>query len=117
MKKALGVLVAAALLLLTVGCQQPAPKEWDVPFLNSLTGAIASIGEYLEWGAERAAKEINAAGGIKGKPVKIVGSTRRWTRRRAPRRWRASSRTPSWPWGRCPSRSSWPQCPSRWRTG
>ena len=73
MKKALGVLLAAALLLSVVGCGQPAPKEWTVPFLNSLTGAIASIGEYLEWGAERAAKEINDAGGIKGKPVKVVG--------------------------------------------
>jgi len=73
MKKTLGVLVAAALLLGLVGCQQPAPKEWTIPFLNSLTGAIASIGEYLEWGAERAAKEINDAGGIKGKPVRIVG--------------------------------------------
>jgi len=73
MKKAVGVLIAAALLLSVVGCQQPAPKEWTIPFLNSLTGAIASIGEYLEWGAERAAKEINDAGGIKGKPVRIVG--------------------------------------------
>jgi branched-chain amino acid transport system substrate-binding protein len=73
MKKALGVLLAAALLLSVVGCSQPAPKEWTVPFLNSLTGAIASIGEYLEWGAERAAKEINDAGGIKGKPIKVVG--------------------------------------------
>ena len=73
MKKTLGVLIAAALLFTLVGCGQPAPKEWTIPFLNSLTGAIASIGEYLEWGAERAAKEINDAGGIKGKPVKIVG--------------------------------------------
>jgi branched-chain amino acid transport system substrate-binding protein len=73
MKKALGALIAAALLLSFVGCAQPAPKEWTIPFLNSLTGAIASIGEYLEWGAERAAKEINDAGGIKGKPVRIVG--------------------------------------------
>ena len=72
MKKTLGILIAAALLLSVVGCQQPAPKEWDIPFLNSLTGAIASIGEYLEWGADRAAKEINDAGGIKGKPVKII---------------------------------------------
>ncbi|MGO9310880.1 MAG: ABC transporter substrate-binding protein [Spirochaetia bacterium] len=73
MKKTLGALVAAALLFSLVGCAQPAPKEWTIPFLNSLTGAIASIGEYLEWGAERAAKEINDAGGIKGKPVRIVG--------------------------------------------
>jgi branched-chain amino acid transport system substrate-binding protein len=73
MKKILGLLIAAAMVFAIVGCQQPAPKEWTIPFLNSLTGAIASIGEYLEWGAERAAKEINDAGGIKGKPVKIVG--------------------------------------------
>ena len=46
---------------------------WTIPFLNCLTGPIAGIGEYLEWGAERAAEEINDAGGIKGKPVKIVG--------------------------------------------
>jgi len=45
--------------------------EWEIPFLNVLTGPIASIGEYLQWGAERAAMEINQAGGIAGKPVKI----------------------------------------------
>jgi branched-chain amino acid transport system substrate-binding protein len=48
-------------------------KQWEIPFLDCLTGAIASIGEYLQWGAERAAQEINAAGGIKGRPVKIIG--------------------------------------------
>ena len=48
-------------------------SEWKIPFLNCLTGPIASIGEYLEWGAERAAKEINEAGGIAGKPVKVIG--------------------------------------------
>ncbi|GHV77473.1 branched-chain amino acid ABC transporter substrate-binding protein [Spirochaetia bacterium] len=47
--------------------------EWQIPFLNVLTGPIASIGGYLQWGAERAAAEINAAGGIAGKPVRIVG--------------------------------------------
>jgi len=47
--------------------------EWEIPFLNSLTGPIASIGEYLQWGAEFAAEQINAAGGIAGKPVKVVG--------------------------------------------
>jgi len=47
--------------------------EWEVPFLNCLTGPIASIGEYLQWGAERAAWEINQAGGINGVPVKVTG--------------------------------------------
>ena len=49
-----------------------AVDEWEIPFLDCLTGPIASIGEYLMWGAERAAEEINAAGGIAGKPVKIL---------------------------------------------
>ena len=52
---------------------QPAVSEWQVPFLNCLTGPIASIGAYLQWGAERAAWEINQAGGIAGKPVKLTG--------------------------------------------
>lgn len=46
--------------------------EWEIPFLNVLTGPIASIGGYLQWGADKAAEEINAAGGIAGKPVKVV---------------------------------------------
>ena len=49
------------------------PESWNIPFLNSLSGEIASIGEYLEWGAERAAKEINNAGGIKGKSIRVLG--------------------------------------------
>ncbi len=74
MKKALVLVVVALLLVSGLGFGQTVvAKEWDIPFLNSLTGAIASIGEYLEWSADRAAFEINAAGGIKGKPVKIVG--------------------------------------------
>lgn len=47
------------------------PAEWEIPFLNVLTGPIAGIGEYLLWGAERAAQEINAAGGIDGVPIRI----------------------------------------------
>jgi branched-chain amino acid transport system substrate-binding protein len=46
--------------------------EWRIPFLNVLTGPIASIGAYLQWGAEKAAEDINASGGIAGKPVRIV---------------------------------------------
>jgi branched-chain amino acid transport system substrate-binding protein len=74
MKKILGVLL---LVLLAAGSTFAGGKveveEWTVPFLNCLTGPIAAIGEYLEWGAERAAYEINQAGGIRGKPIKVVG--------------------------------------------
>jgi branched-chain amino acid transport system substrate-binding protein len=57
----------------TAAFGQVVVNEWSIPFLNSLTGAIASIGEYLHWGANYAAEEINAAGGIAGKPVKVIG--------------------------------------------
>ncbi len=86
------VTVIAMALLLAIGTftfangkkEEPAKKaepakssfkmtEWEIPFLNCLTGPIASIGEYLEWGAERAALEINQAGGINGIPVKVTG--------------------------------------------
>ena len=75
------MLIAAAFLF--TGCKKKEEEavaeepvvvveEWEIPFLNVLTGPIASIGEYLQWGAERAAEEINAAGGIAGKPVKVL---------------------------------------------
>ena len=51
--------------------QEVVVDEWRVQFLNSVTGPIASIGEYMSWSANRAAEEINAAGGVRGKPIKI----------------------------------------------
>ena len=45
---------------------------WEIDFLNSLTGPIASIGNYMSWSAQRAAREINGAGGIAGKPVVVI---------------------------------------------
>ncbi len=72
MKKALIIVVVASLISVP-GCgTRVVSKEWRIPFLDCLTGPIASIGEYLAWGAERAALEINKAGGIAGKPVRIV---------------------------------------------
>ncbi len=51
--------------------QEVKVKEWNIPFLNTITGPIASIGEYMSWSANRAAEEINAAGGVRGVPIKI----------------------------------------------
>jgi branched-chain amino acid transport system substrate-binding protein len=74
MKKILGLVL---LVLLAAGSAfaggEVEVKEWEVPMLNALTGPIAAIGEYLDWGAQQAAREINAAGGIRGKPVKVIG--------------------------------------------
>jgi branched-chain amino acid transport system substrate-binding protein len=47
-------------------------EQWEIPFLNCLTGPIASIGAYMSWSAHKAADEINQKGGVKGKPIKIV---------------------------------------------
>lgn len=45
---------------------------WKIDFLNTLTGPIASIGNYMSWSAQRAAQEINTSGGIAGKPVMVI---------------------------------------------
>lgn len=75
--KRLSAIFVFLLVVASLGFGQAKAKvvvtEWEVPFLNSLTGPIAAIGEFLQWGAEYAAKEINAAGGIAGKPVKVIG--------------------------------------------
>ncbi len=96
MKKIIHLLFISSLILLTVSCGGKNGKnetkgtesadraaaeavetaevvvtEWNIPFLNCLTGPIAGIGEYLQWGAEYAAEQINAEGGIAGKPVRI----------------------------------------------
>ena len=72
MRKAFWLVLVAALVALTSCAPKVAVQEWTIPFLNDLTGPIASIAGYLDWGAQQAAREINAAGGIKGKPVKVV---------------------------------------------
>lgn len=68
------LLIICILLMGTMGIfgqEDIEVDEWRIPFLNSITGPIASIGEYMSWSARRAAEEINAAGGIRGKPIKI----------------------------------------------
>jgi branched-chain amino acid transport system substrate-binding protein len=47
-------------------------SEWEIPLFSCLTGPVASAGESFSWAANRAAREITAAGGITGKPVKIL---------------------------------------------
>ena len=64
----LGIIFASAL---NICAQEVKVKEWNIPFLNTITGPIASIGEYMSWSANKAAEEINAAGGVRGVPIKI----------------------------------------------
>lgn len=50
--------------------QQPAPIKVGV--VTPLSGTYTPIGQQVRWGLELAAKEINAAGGIAGRPVTLV---------------------------------------------
>jgi branched-chain amino acid transport system substrate-binding protein len=71
-----GVLVLAQALLVAAlgfGQAKPVVSEWQIPFLNCLTGPLASHGSMYQWSANQAAADINKAGGIAGKPVKVIG--------------------------------------------
>jgi len=45
--------------------------EWVLPQLSVTSGPVAFAGEPAAWGAQLAVDEINAAGGIRGVPVKL----------------------------------------------
>ena len=82
MKKILFILLAVMLAISVglIGCTTPSqqeeeeeePEEWELPVLLPLTGPIAGYGLMGQWSAEYAAEQINAAGGIDGKPVKLT---------------------------------------------
>ena len=86
MKKIIALLLALVMVLGLVACGPKTPsgneggndstevavKEWVVPVLSARTGPVSYVGEPAIWAAEYAAEQINAAGGIRGVPVKIV---------------------------------------------
>jgi branched-chain amino acid transport system substrate-binding protein len=72
MRKVLGVLLGVSLIALSGCASRVQVSEWRIPFLDCLTGSAASYGELFNWSAQQAAWEINQAGGISGKPVKVV---------------------------------------------
>ena len=50
-----------------------APMDhWEIPFLDVMTGGFAAAGVPGAWAIKEAEKDINAAGGIAGKPVDFV---------------------------------------------
>jgi branched-chain amino acid transport system substrate-binding protein len=49
-----------------------AVKEWKIPMLGVLTGPVAFAGMPGKWSAEYAVNEINAAGGVRGVPIKLT---------------------------------------------
>jgi branched-chain amino acid transport system substrate-binding protein len=77
MRKMLGkfvvcsVALAVSMLFITsfaIGAT-PVVKEWKVPSLLFLTGPWAGFGTQVKWATDEAVREINASGGIAGKPL------------------------------------------------
>jgi branched-chain amino acid transport system substrate-binding protein len=49
-----------------------AVSQWDLPFLVFLSGPYGGYGEQMQWAVTQGMNEINAAGGIAGKPVNVT---------------------------------------------
>ena len=49
-----------------------AGEEWKVGVYLSLSGEDTAFGQYTKEGIELAVDEINKAGGVKGKPIKVL---------------------------------------------
>ena len=50
----------------------PAPADWKIGAYLSLSGEDAAFGVYTKEGMELAVDELNHAGGVKGKPIKVL---------------------------------------------
>lgn len=83
MKKIIALLLALLMVFSLAACGSKNPtggkegndvavKEWVIPVLSARTGPVSYVGEPAIWAAEYAAEVINAQGGIRGVPVKIV---------------------------------------------
>jgi branched-chain amino acid transport system substrate-binding protein len=63
--------VLAALLCATAIGAAAAADPIKIGVVTPLTGTYAGIGQQVRWGLELATKEVNAAGGIMGRPVEL----------------------------------------------
>ena len=75
MKKKLlniGTGLAVLLALSVSGASAQSKDPITIGVLTPLSGTYAPIGQQVRWGTEMATKEINAAGGINGRQVRLV---------------------------------------------
>src|SRR6476661_1529237 len=63
---------AAAALAVALTTQANAADPIKVGVVTPLSGTYAPIGKQVRWGAELAVKEINAAGGVAGRPFELL---------------------------------------------
>jgi len=71
------VLKGAATTALAAGLGMPAVLRAQsgpilIGHLTPLTGFLGPLGEYAQLGVQLAAKEINAAGGVNGRPIELI---------------------------------------------
>src|SRR5712671_6145457 len=71
MRKVSMSLVAAAALAAAFGTGVAKAATIEIGVAGPMTGQYASFGEQLRRGAEMAVKDINAAGGVMGKKLKL----------------------------------------------
>jgi branched-chain amino acid transport system substrate-binding protein len=72
MKKILGILSAAVLALTLASCSKAESNSVKIGGIFPLSGQVAVYGVECKNGVDLAIEEINAAGGINGKPVVLV---------------------------------------------
>lgn len=72
MKKILGILSAAVLALALASCSKAESNSVKIGGIFPLSGQVAVYGVECKNGVDLAIEEINAAGGINGKPVVLV---------------------------------------------
>ena len=88
MPKAKLTCVGAACLAMLAPLPADAADPIKVGVVTPLSGTYAPIGKQVRWGAELAVKEINAAGGVKGRPFELLFEDEEPST--AARRWRSA---------------------------
>src|SRR2546427_12793614 len=63
---------AIAAFAFSLGLNAHAADAIKVGVVTQLSGSYAPIGKQVRWGAELAVKEINAAGGVAGRPFELL---------------------------------------------
>jgi branched-chain amino acid transport system substrate-binding protein len=70
--KAYQTTVLAAALAATSLTPAQAADPIKIGVVTPLSGTYAGIGQQVRWGLDLAAKEVNAAGGIMGRPIELI---------------------------------------------
>src|SRR5215471_79925 len=63
---------ATGLAVLALAPAARAAEPIRIGVVTPLSGSYAPIGKQVRWGAELAVKEINAAGGVSGRPFELL---------------------------------------------